>query len=219
MFRNTSIAISASLIISGCASVQHVPLTEELSQGLEGKSVIATQYEKPDFSAFTAEKAALGPLGAVAMTSAGNDIVDENKIEDPALAISEGLAERMKLSRNVEVKHNLNTTASNDEVAGLISEFPSADYILDVKTMNWMFNYYPSDWNHYIVTYNARMRLIDANEGKVIAETMCSSAQGDDENPPTEEDLLNNNAELLKLYLDKASTVCVDALSTQILKL
>ena len=62
-----------------------------------------------------------------------------------------------------------------------------------------MFNYYPSDWSHYKVTYTARLRLIESASEKVVAETLCTTVQGDDENPPTQEQLLENKASLLNL--------------------
>ena len=109
--------------------------------------------------------------------------------------------------------------AKSDEIGALLSDYSGSEYLLDVKTFNWMFGYYPDDWSHYRVIYNARMRLIDVTTKKVIAETMCNSTQGDDKNPPTKDDLLNNGAQLLKEYLEKASTACVDVLATQVLML
>lgn len=69
------------------------------------------------------------------------------------------------------------------------------------------------------MTYSGRLRFIDAASKSVIADSACSGVQGDDKNPPTKEQLLENKAALLKAYLAKASTECVKALGRDVLKL
>ncbi|MEW4366636.1 hypothetical protein ABVT42_14285 [Aliikangiella sp. GXAS 306] len=61
--------------------------------------------------------------------------------------------------------------------------------------------------------------MISTASQKMILETMCSSVQGDDENPPTKDELLTNHAALLKSYLLKASNECIDVLSQQVFML
>ena len=51
--------------------------------------------------------------------------------------------------------------SSKDSAQDLAQDHRGADYVLDVKTANWMFAYYPSDWSHYRVMYVARFRLIE----------------------------------------------------------
>ena len=82
-----------------------------------------------------------------------------------------------------------------------------------------MFNYYPTDWSHYRVSYSGRLRLIDATTRTVVAESACNSVQGDDKNPPTKEQLLENKAALLKTHLANAGQACVDVLARDVLKL
>ncbi|MDG9671275.1 hypothetical protein ONV78_26310 [Hahella sp. CR1] len=219
MFKKVCGLVFVYLIFTGCTTVKHIPLSESQSQELKGKTVVTSNYKMPDFAAITAGKAVFGVVGAAATISAGNAIVAENEIPDPALAIKAGLIEKMKISRGVVVQEDSGVESSSDSLSDLVAEHSSSDYILDVKTFNWMFIYYPTDWAHYKITYSARMRLIDTYNKKIISETMCSSVQGDDNNPPTKDDLLNNKAELLKDYLSKASATCVDLLSSQVLML
>lgn len=217
MFKHIA-ALIALASVTGCVSVSHMPLTKEASAQLQGKSVSLTQYPTPDFTAFTAGKAAFAVVGAVAMIAEGNSIVKENGIADPAVAIGKGLGEKLSTLRGASVQ-TATKTAEDDGVPVLLATYPGSQYLLDVKTMAWMFNYYPSDWAHYKVTYNARLRLIDAGSKEVVAETMCKTVQGDDANPPTKEMLLENQAALLKSYLDKAATACVDVLARDVLQL
>ena len=171
MFHKITMVTLVVIILGGCVTVKHIPLTASSSEALSDKKIILTQYIKADFTAFTAGKAALGILGAAAMVSAGNQIAEENAIPDPALAIGTGLLERLQSSRNIQIIPS-QKVASKDDISTLVMNYPDADYLLDVKTLTWMFNYYPSDWSHYRVTYGARLRLISSSSKKVVAETM-----------------------------------------------
>jgi len=216
--KRTVLAAACTLLFAGCATVSHTPLPAGKSALLAGKTFASTQYPPPDFAAFTAGKAAFALLGAAAMIAEGNGIVKANGIEDPALAISRGLMDRLAASRNGKPLH-LAKVSDSDDVRSLVAAHPGVDYLVDVKTFNWMFNYYPSDWSHYRVTYVARARLIEASTQQVVAETACQAVQGDDKNPPTKEQLLDKQAALLKDYLRKAAAGCVEVLSKQMLSL
>ncbi|CAB3878337.1 hypothetical protein [Achromobacter piechaudii] len=217
MFR-TSIAVAVVLTLGACTTVKHAPISEDSLNTLEGKSIVSSRYGQPDFTAYTAGKAAFAMLGAAAMVSEGNTIVQENGIEDTAIAISAGLQSKLASLKNTKPV-NASGVAANDEVATVIAASQGGDFVLDVKTLTWMFNYYPTDWAHYRVSYVARLRLIDAATKAVVAESACSGVQGDDKNPPTKEQLLENGAGLLKGYLGKLGEACTEVLARDVLKL
>jgi len=217
--KRTILAGAGALLVTGCATVSHTPLSPEKSAQLAGKTFASTQYPVPDFAAFTAGKAAFALVGAAAMIAEGNDIVKTNNVEDPALAISRGLVDRLATSRNGKTLQFAKVQPNSDDVGSLVAAYPGVDYLVDVKTFTWMFNYYPSNWSHYRVTYSARARLIETSTRQVVAETMCQSVQGDDKNPPTKEQLLEKETALLKDYLRKAAAGCIDVLSKQMLSL
>lgn len=52
-----------------------------------------------------------------------------------------------------------------------------------------------------------------------MAESACTGVQGDDKNPPTKDQLLENGAGLLKGYLAKAGEACTEVLARDVLKL
>jgi hypothetical protein len=217
MFRSAFAALSL-LALGACTTVQHKPITQETLAQVQGKSVATTSYAKPDFTAFTAGKAAFAMIGAALMISEGNGIVRDNEIPDPAVAITEGLSEKLKAAKSVTVLASKGETKS-DDVAAIVAANPDAQYILDYKTLNWLFVYYPSDWSHYKVNYVGRLRLIDAGTKSVAAESACTSTQGDDKNPPDKDQLLADKAALLKSYLSKAASQCIEVLSRDVLRL
>ena len=215
------VAIAAIVLITGCVTVNHKPMTKETSAQLQSKKVVATTYAKPDFAAMTPGKAAFGLIGAAAMIAEGNAIVASNSIPDPAVSISEQLLRIAKDKRaiSVEPPSKAGLIAASDDVPALLSTYTGTDYILDVKTINWQFTYYPTNWLGYRVVYSARVRVIETAGKTVAAETLCTAIEGDDTKPPSYDDLLANQAALLKSYLDKAATRCTEKVATELLQL
>lgn len=211
----------AALALSGCVTVDHKALTKEASAQLQSKKVVATTYAKPDFAAMTPAKAALGLFGAAAMISEGNEVISANEVPDPAVGISDDLLRIAQEKRSIVVvpQPKARAMATSDEVPSLLTAYPGADYILDVKTINWMFSYYPANWTGYRVIYSARIRVIETVTKGVVAETMCQTVQGDDSKPPTYDQLLADKAALLKSLLDKARKQCADLVAKELLQL
>lgn len=218
MFR-FSIAVALALTLGACTTtVKHTPITQDSLDKLDGKSVASARYGQPDFFAGTAGKAAFAVLGAIAAISEGNTIVKENGIEDPAIAISASLQSQLAAAKRTTSVVSTEV-AKKDDIATVVAANPGSDYVLDVKTVGWMFHYYATDWTHYRVMYNARLRLIDATTQSVVAQSNCASMQGDDKNPPTKDQLLDNKAALLKEYLGKAAVACSELMARDVLKL
>jgi hypothetical protein len=209
---------AAALTLAGCVTVQHQPISTETLAKLDGKSVAVSRHAAPDFTAMSAGKAAFAMLGAFAMIAEGNAIVKDNGVEDPALAITDGLLKKLAAAKAIKPLPASGLMAS-DDITNIVAAHAGAQYILDYQSLGWMFSYYPTDWSHYRVNYSGRLRLIDAATRSVVAESACNSVQGDEKNPPTKEQLLENKAALLKAHLAKAGTACIDVLARDALKL
>lgn len=207
------------LMLSGCASVPAHPLSAESSRALVGKTLASSRHDSPNFTAKTAGKALLGVVGRVAMRSAGNQIVSDNAIADPAIAIIKGVKKHLVAQRQMKLAPDKAGFATTDDVATLVAMYGGAHYLLDVQTTRWMFKYRRLDWSHYEAKYSAHVRLIDTAKQTVIAETECNSSHGDPNHPPTADDLLQNQAALLKRYMAEAANSCVEVVSKYILRL
>jgi hypothetical protein len=105
-------AAAMTVVLSGCVSAP----TKSLDSGstLQGKHVVVSHYEKPDFSAMTPGKAVFGLIGAAAMISAGNTLVKTENIQDPAIEISEHLANDMAEKRSATVLPAQHPMATDD---------------------------------------------------------------------------------------------------------
>lgn len=196
-------------LVSGCVSTKNVPVNDALTSEFHGKSITMAKREIPDFAAMTAGKAMFAMVGAVAMISAGNDIVRDNQVEDPAnhisAALAAGLAEKYRLS----VVSNDAILVADESPDRLAAQYASSDYLLDVRTINWSFGYFPTDWDSYRVMYSAKLRLINTADGQVVAESFCSRVPDKTDGAPSYNELLANRAQRLKDELRVAADYCV----------
>lgn len=199
------IAVVAGMV-SGCVSVKQIPMDSSSASAIGGRTVVLTEREKPSFGAMTVGKAMFGALGAAAMISAGNKIVGDNNVDDPAPYISSRLSKELADKRSVGVsdKKMSVTGSSQKEIMG-----SSQDLILDVMTVNWSVAYFPTDWSHYRVIYSAKASLIDAKSKVVLAEGFCAKVPEQTPESPTYDQLLANGAERLKQELKMAADYCV----------
>jgi hypothetical protein len=83
------------------------------------------------------------------MVGAGNKIVQENEVEDPAGYIARALSDDFSTKHGVTVNVDGQVAAVGENVAELSRQYAGHDYLLDVKTFDWGFQYFPTDWNSY----------------------------------------------------------------------
>ena len=204
-------------MLAGCVSTRNIPLTDDVTNNIIGNSVTKVSREKPDFGAMTARKEMFGALGGVfggalggvSTISAGNKIIKENEVEDPANYISEALIKDLSQKYNLNVIDMDNTIASSKKVSELSKQYGDVDLLIDVRTINWMFSYFPTDWDNYRVSYSAKLRLIDTHNNKVLAEGFCSRVPDKTDSSPTYDELLANKATRLKEELKVAADYCI----------
>lgn len=196
VFLLTLIAICAS----GCVSIKPVVFDATKAASLSGRSLTVSFRQRPPFLAVTGAKQVLigGALGIAAMTSAGNEIVNENSIKDPSRTIARRLANAMAQKYGVVIapKVALIDTDNRDDLVKL-----GPDLVLDVMTIGWQFRYFPGNWSHYQVGFSTRAILMDSKSGVVLAEGVCNGVPTTDANAPTYDELLNDGAARLKKTL------------------
>ena len=220
-------ALAIVLAAAGCVSVQEVPMSAASVDAARGRELSVGVRDKPDFGAMTAGKMAGGALfgalgGAVAgsaMVSAGNEIVAQNAIEDPAeqigAALSAGLNSKLG-AKPVQFRTRLTT----DDAAEVSRAPNGADLVLDVRTIGWGFVYFPTSWSKYRVMYSARARLLDARKGQVLAESGCALPLADNADAaPTYDELLANGASRLKGELQRGADYCAGQFAAKMFSL
>lgn len=206
--------IAAMLV--GCAPVPTKSINS--TAGLQGKRLVVTSHPVPDFSAGTACKAMFAMVGAIAIIHAGNEMVRQDQIEDPAIRISQHLSTDLAKTQGVIVLPPSGLVATSDDPAALIKTYPGADLLLDVKTYAWSYVYYPTKWGPYRVNVDANVRLLGGKTGEVIAQQTCKIDPTDPNNPPSLDALRANQSALLKQLLSKAADTCVGNVEQQVLR-
>ena len=206
------------VMLTGCVSTKMVPLQPGRAATLQGRTLTVTHREKPDFSAVTAGKAMFGLIGAAGMVVAGNRIVEQNAVEDPAGSIASELAAELASAHAMTVVPTKVVTTSWSS-AELAKQYSGADILLDVQTVNWSFVYFPSDFNNYRVIYSAKLRLIDTKNRKVLAEGFCARVPEKSDDAPGYEELLADQAARLKQELKAGGDQCIAEFRARVLLL
>ncbi len=209
----------ASIVLSGCVSTKNLQISQQDLKQINPNHVALTSREKPNFSAITAGKAMFALLGAAAMISAGNDIVEENKIEDPASYIQAELARELNKNYGFKIDESETKKVATSKGSKIAQLFPKSDLVLDIETINWSFAYFPTDWDNYRVIYSAKLRLIDTKSKNTIAEGFCSRVPEEDDSAPSHDELLANNAERLKQELRSAANKCISEFKSNVLSI
>ncbi|UUZ53425.1 hypothetical protein LP419_32130 [Massilia sp. H-1] len=90
--------------------------------------------------------------------------------------------------------------------------------MLDVETSKWGLSTFATDWFHYELHYQANARLIDTESGAVVATGVCKDAPDDKAKAPNFDQLMIDNAALLKQKLASAASECAAALRAKMLR-
>jgi hypothetical protein len=216
MSRFFSVAIVLAAL-AGCVSTKNVPLKKEALAAHQAGTASLTVREKPSFSAMTAGKAMFGMIGAAAMISAGNALVKENEVEDPAGYIGSKLLDGLASENALTVVPANGAIAKSNEPKELAKLYPQADVLLDVQTINWSLVYFPTDWNSYRVIYSAKLRVIDRKKGTLLADGFCARVPDQTPQSPSYAQLTDNKAAGLKQELMIAADFCVNEFRNKVL--
>lgn len=217
-----------SLFISGCASMGNQPMDANNRAAMKGKSIAYTVHKSPDFMPWTPKKAIKdkfargegGIVGAIISYSitadTGEKVVSANHIDDPAKFIAAGLGGNLKAGHAGRLIM-APILVESDNVDQIVAAAKGAQYIVNVQTMHWGFEYFPLHFKHYRVRYEASAQVLDAQTKAVIAQGSCLYLRKDKEEGISYEVLLAEEAMRLKNELAIAARQCVAEMTQQIL--
>lgn len=237
------VAFSVIVLLFGCVTTdtKNVPIADNCANDFRNHKVACTARQIPDFFAQSGGKAAAGAIfGAIgsgiadaSMTSEGNKIIRENGVKDPANYIADQLVSSLAEKYQLNQVNENGSILESDDVKDISTLYKSADYVLDVKTVKWEFSSPNKYASHYYVIYEAKLRLIDTNQKSIVAEGYCRpykyekrKEMGQDfflvtsDNPNfSYDELIQNDAEVLKNQLKVNADSCVDFFKKDILAL
>jgi hypothetical protein len=186
------------------------------AQASGGAVAYAAPAHRPSFLADTASKDALagalsfaGAAMAInAEMSAGDKLINADAVDDPAPAIAREVAEGYAAQSGAQVA---DAPAAWDGGG-------SARYLVRVLTSEWGFTYYPLDWGHYHLTYDAKLELVDIASKHVIAKASCSHRPNQSAEHFTYDDLTGNGGSMLKSQLKAIAGECAAQFKAAVLK-
>lgn len=203
-------------IVVGCAST--IPLTPDAAKALTNREVTVARYEQPSFWPMSREKLALGLMHHSFLIIAGDELVAQNKIDDPAKYIGQQLSQDLAARYGTTVASNP-VKLADDDVEAIAKNHPTVDLVLEVRTTFWGFMYYTADTDRHRVNYAAHLRLVDVKGGRIIAEGSCSHRTEEAPSAPTYDELVANSAERLKEELRGAADFCVGEFKTKVFQM
>ncbi|PFH10117.1 hypothetical protein BCF11_2527 [Collimonas sp. PA-H2] len=215
----TKIALGMALssLLGACTTLREQPLVSSEMNTISGKTVAVSRYATPDFSAITPTKAAFGMFGAIAMINAGNSFVKDNSIADPAENIGRQLADALGNKYQTKTVVATDGTLSDDDIGAIVKQYGASDLVMDVKTINWSYMYYPVNWDSYRILYTARMRLIDTRRKTVIAEGFCKRMPEKDEQKQSFDAMVADQGAWVKEVLQGYAKDCSNELKKKAL--
>ncbi len=213
-------ALGLLAAVAGCASTETVRLADNPGASLAGKELHSTREAPPSFLAMTPIHGGLAAFGAMAAFAEGDTLVVQQGIENPAPIIEDAIAQHLR-SRHGTAGSGRPLVFDDDKPSDLAAwarQNNVRDLIVDVETNGWGYNYQGFNFGSYTVGYSATFRLIDPATGDVLAQHFCSGGSHDGpEGAPSRDELLANNAALLKTLLNQRAQACIEEITTQVL--
>jgi hypothetical protein len=205
--------------LSGCAPVATKPISTPAQALLENQSMGLTVRADAHFNHVTAGAAAFGALGLLASRGASDDIAVPHHIADPSHAIAAALAGQLAARRGARLVPQPISVSDDDPAQVAAAAKASARFVIDVRTVGWGVSYLPSNWTHYSIGYRGTARLIDTETGTVLAEGSCSTSTRESKNPPTYDELKENDAALVKTVVAEITSTCARRFESEMLGL
>ena len=217
--------LASALAATGCASKPLPPLDQDRLRATQPHTLVIADTRSPPI---TSEGPAhegpdirymFGLMGGL-MVAAGDQTANRKRArwmkgcasEDPVEEIRETLADELAGALSLEVVDSDRRTKAN-EPGEVVSDYPGADLILDVRTSRWGIHRAPGrsaqGATHFSVGYDGSVRLIDARKRAVIAEGTCSIHYSNGDDPPTMNELLADDCALLDKGLMLSAQTCV----------
>ena len=200
--------LAVAAAVSGCASVSHNVADKGTLTALAGQAVTYTIAEPASFVLSTPENNRVPLMRVSLMIKEGAQVLADNNIPDPAVAIANGIAQQ--LAQNYKTR--LVPPAATPAASG-------ARVSIDVKTTNWGLFYTGADNGKYGLVTSMTVQLVDIPKGSVIAGGTCKPGSASSIPTHGRDELLANGAAVLKAELNRVVTNCVDFISKQVLAL
>lgn len=234
--KRLTIPVAAAILASGCGSAPANKIDIAGGNALRNQVVGYTVRSTPHFSSLNTSQSltnavidAAGSLVAATRLSPGFHAATDadaaakaaqyGHIVDPALGITQELLAAFVSEKGARRADGVLAVADDIEPKEIARAAKGrVRFMLDVETNKWGLSTFMTDWFHYELHYQASARLIDTESGKVVASGICKDTPDDKASAPNFDQLMIDNAALLKSRLAIAARECVAALKVGMLR-
>ena len=215
-----ALAAVASLGLAACAtSGKVIPLEDASILSNNALALSSVQEEKaPNFIPTVPERAGFGALGAIGDLAVGSTFVSKHGLSNPADEI-EGIV-RSELAAQFGQNNEADpyVRVKGDKAKDFYDQPNSL--IVNAATTSWGYIYFPFNWNRYRVQYVGVVDLIDGSTAERLASSQCVLESHDSpEGAPTKNEMLDNEAVVLKSILSDLAKQCADKFLVEALSL
>ena len=195
------------LVLGGCspAVAQQTPF--ETIRGARVHGVIVTPQIRFKLETVTSTLVGFGMPGR-----AGEEVLQKYRIPEPAVRLRERFLERLGPGHAAEVL--LAPGVVTDDGAGDLKKAFGEGFVLDFRTRIWRLMY-SAGKKHHKIEYWGRVRLVRLSDSKVLWNETCKFLGDAKKVEGADEDMLANDAALLRSTFDLAVDHCVAELSAE----
>ncbi|MEE9615238.1 MAG: hypothetical protein V3W31_09890 [Thermodesulfobacteriota bacterium] len=215
------LVVTVSFLCYGCATTGRPLKSDEIDQVKNAAVLWAVHYPRARFEARTPGKTAIlggGAMGALlnieAGKSGGEKMWEAYSLQDPAVVIKNQFLSGLTRQLRAGNFRTVSDVQDSDRVDDLKASFETG-MVVDFKTTRLLLFYYPTDWSHYRLAYQARARLIRIEDSKIVWQGGCKVVGDDPTTSPTFEELQANGGKRLKEMLVEAGNACSEQLLAQ----
>jgi len=211
-----ALILSTSLMMTACASIPETMMVKDpVSLKSASGSLVSIIEKQPGLLHNQSSKAAFGALGGLANVSAASDLVKKANITNPAPAMEDSL--RSYLTSRTGLTHGTNVDYSAEKKPKKLP-LDKADYILDVTTLVWGLNYFPTNWGSYQTYYTGDVTLFDGKSGDIVAQNVCQYKYPETAaESPSYKELTENDAVMFKTNIKLLADRCVEEFKSKAL--
>jgi hypothetical protein len=222
--RILSLITSLVLLLPSCVSTKNVALSASHRAAICGKTMMASKRNMPPFAVLTPGAAAAGALGGAVGGGIAGAVAQErgrkqlvaHQISTPEDEISKDLGKWMASRHGTKILAVPSDVVRDENPGAIAAQYNKADYILDVRTINWGGAYYPMSFSKYFIFYSAKMRLIETKTGRVVAEGFHAYKGTDKQNAPDYDGIYANGSSFLRNETKKGIDGALAAFQAQL---
>jgi hypothetical protein len=211
-------------MLAGCANASQIPASPQALKVLQGQKLTVVTYGLTDFTETTLGKSLVQSVGLALGGAAGGAGIGaasyastlgqgstqgatDNALRDPARDLSTKLLPMIQDKlKSSDTKILSNVAAKDSDPAAVAKLAGNTGTVFDVQTFFWGFKNEPFA-THYDIFMDVRARVIDASSKKIIAQAFCGHVS-DTKNPPTYDQMFENNAALIRAEMAAGTESC-----------